>query len=445
MPNRRTRPLLWLAAALVPAMSTGVAAQVGGTVSGVVWDSIFDEPLSDAAVFLWDTSHRAVTDDEGRFEISGIPSGQYTILFFHTRLGELGASPGPVPITVDASRERLTVELATPSMATVVGAQCFMDDAPAGSGAVAGRTLDAESGVALGGAVVTLSWQEGDDPVPRSLVARSGSDGWFRSCGVPAEVPVLLAADYYGRRGARREVTLDPDGFFDATTLLADLPTTHVSGQLVDATTERPVDGAEAWLRGTGHRTLSDGSGRFAFEGVPAGTYMMMTDHLAYGTKMDTLVVPGGTRLLVEMRLDTRPIPMAPLSVTVEGPGIDLDVVRARGGLLITSEEMDEVRQTSRDASDVLRSLHVPGVIVRHQSNGDICVGVSAGQVKLQQTGCVPMVIFVNDVRATSPEMALRLPPDSIERMVIFKPVEAASLFGLGGASGVWMIYTRGN
>jgi hypothetical protein len=54
-------------------------------------------------------------------------------------------------------------------------------------------------------------------------------------------------------------------------------------------------------------------------------------------------------------------------------------------------------------------------------------------------------VIYINDVRATDPDLALRVSPDAIERMVIYKPVEASNLFGLGGASGVWMIYTRGN
>jgi hypothetical protein len=178
-------------------------------------------------------------------------------------------------------------------------------------------------------------------------------------------------------------------------------------------------------------------------ERVPPGTYMMMTDHLAYGTKMDTLTVPGGQRLTVEMRLDDRPIEIAPITVVAEGTPIER--ARRRGGIVVTKEQIDGVRQNSRDASDVLRSLHIPGIIVRHQSNGVICVGYSTGQVKMNQTGCVEMMIFINDVRATDPDLALRLPPDAIERMVIYKPVEAGNLFGLGAGNGVWMIYTHGN
>jgi hypothetical protein len=170
---------------------------------------------------------------------------------------------------------------------------------------------------------------------------------------------------------------------------------------------------------------------------------MLLAEHIAYGRKMDTLRVPDGVRLDVEMMLDTRAIPIAPLTVTVR----DYRPISAgmAGGIVITREQIDRVRQASRDASDVIRSLHVPGVLVRHQSNGTICVGYSTGQVKMNQTGCVEMMIYVNDVRATDPDLALRLPPDAIERMVIYKPIEAGNLFGLGGGNGVWMIYTRGN
>ncbi len=35
------------------------------------------------------------------------------------------------------------------------------------------------------------------------------------------------------------------------------------------------------------------------------------------------------------------------------------------------------------------------------------------------------------------------MPPESIDRIVIYKPVEAGNLFGAGSANGVLMIYTH--
>jgi hypothetical protein len=437
--SRLARLTLTLPATLL--VATATEAQTA-SISGVVYDSIARQPLADAAVFLWDTPHRAETDAEGRYHIEDVPAGEYNLLFFHTRLGELGVSAGPRSVSL-APGETADVHLATPSLGTVVQSQCLMEDRPDGAASIAGNVLDGESEVPLSGAYVSLTWTEDGTSEIRSIDMNAASDGTYRSCALPAGVPVLLTAQYYGRQNTRREIVLPQGGFQRADLQLYDQAASRITATLRDATSGQPVEGAEAWLRGTAQRVLSDGGGHFVLEEVPPGTYMLMTDHLAYGTKMDTLIVPPGLRLEVEMRLDTRPIEIAPLTVTAEAAPVVID--RRRGGIIITREQIESVRQRSRDASDVIRSLHVPGVIVRHQSNGVICVGYSTGQVKMNQTGCVEMMIYINDVRATDADLALRMPPDAIERMVIYKPVQAGNLFGLGGGNGVWAIYTRGN
>jgi hypothetical protein len=159
---------------------------------------------------------------------------------------------------------------------------------------------------------------------------------------------------------------------------------------------------------------------------------------------MDTLEVPSGQRLRVEMHIDSRPIEIAPITVTAEASSGEASP-RGGGGILISRQDIDKVRQRARDASDIIRSLNIPGVVVRQNSNGTICVGHTVGQVQMMDNGCVNMMLYINGVRTTDPNQALRLPPDAIDRMVVYKPLDAGNLFGLGGAHGVWLIYTNGN
>jgi hypothetical protein len=436
------RLTLPLAIATLAGSPTSVSPQVG-SISGTVYDSIAGTPLEDAAVVLWDTPYRTATDGEGRFRLDDIPVGAYSILFFHTRLGELGVSAGPRTLTISEGSDE-EIELATPSLPTLVRSQCLLDERPAGAGAVSGRVIDGGSAVPLGGAGVQLSWNEKGTALPRIIELNAASDGWYRSCAAPAGVPILVTAEYFGLRNARREVTVVGDGFTAADLALYPLRPSRITGRLIDGESNHGVEGAEAWLRGTAHRTLSDDGGNFTFGDVPPGTYMLVTDHLAYGTKMDTLEVPSGQRLRVEMHIDSRPIEIAPITVTAEASSGEASP-RGGGGILISRQDIDKVRQRARDASDIIRSLNIPGVVVRQNSNGTICVGHTVGQVQMMDNGCVNMMLYINGVRTTDPNQALRLPPDAIDRMVVYKPLDAGNLFGLGGAHGVWLIYTNGN
>ena len=441
MPARTANPVLLIVTALAGVAATDVQAQQG-VVYGAVYDSTRAEPLANAAVVLWETPFGAVTDAEGRYRISDLPPGDYSVLFFHTRLGEMGVSVGPRPITVEGT-DSLRIDLGTPSMFTLVSSQCLMEDFTPGTGVIAGWVGDGSTGVGMPGAQVTLSWDAEATQHPDQLNLRTGSNGWYLTCEAPAATPISAAARFLDREGRRRELTVAEHSSTEAGFLLFELESTSVGGRLLDASAATPVTGAVVWLRGTSIRGLTDGSGRFNLKDVPPGTYMLMSEHLAYGTKMDTLEVPSGRRLTVEMMLDTRPIEIAPIDVTVNAIPTP---VRAMGGIRISPAAVERVRHISRDVTDILRAQHLAGVIVRRESDGSLCVGYAPGQVRMMfRSGCVPMVIFLNGVRSTNTDMVLRLPPDAVDRMVIYKPVEAGSLFGLGSGNGVLMIYTKGN
>jgi len=427
--------------------AAGVRAQADtatrlGAVRGVVYDSMAQAPLADAAVFLWNTPHRAVTDADGAFLIDDVPSGEYTLLFYHARLGEMGISAGPRAVFVPPS-DTVDVELATPSTFTMMVTPCMLEDVGPGTGSVAGWVGDGASGMSLPGAHVLLTWTPQGATRPQRLEVQTDAAGWYRTCVAPSGIPISATATFLGRAGLRRELSVEEGGAVEAAFLLWELDDAKIDGRIVDAGTGEGVSDAEVWLRGTALRSVTGPHGEFKLGSVPPGTYMLLARHLQYGTKQDTLVVSSGTNLSVEMRVDTRAIEIAPLTVTVESVPITR---RAMGGLTIDRAEIDKVRGRVRDAADILQSQHLPGVIIRRRADASLCVGYSSGQVRMLDNtsgGCVPMLVFINDVRATNTDLALQMPPESIDRIVVYKPWEAGNLFGSGSANGVIVIYTH--
>lgn len=427
--------------ALFGAAAAGGVQSQTGAVRGVVFDSIAEAPLKDAAVFLWNTHHRATSDGEGHFLLPDVPVGDYTLLFFHQQLGEMGISPGPKRIHV-AAGDTVDVDLGTPSPFTLQVSRCLLETPQPGRVAVAGRISDGETGMPLP-AHVTLSWKAEGAPSLETLELAADDNGWYGTCAAPADVPITAAADFFDRQGLRREVTVADHGNAQVSFRLWRLTDASVRGQVRDATSGDAVSDAEVWLRGTPFRAITGSAGDFRFGEVPPGTYTLVMRHLGYGTRTDTLTVVSGRNIAVNMRVDSRAIEIEPLTVTADAVPVTR---RAMGGYSVTKADIEKVRSRVRDVGDILRVQQVPGVIVRRRGDNSLCVGYTSGQARVYNNtsgGCVPMTVFINDVRATNTDLALQMPVESIDRIVVFRPLEAGNLFGAGSSNGVLVIYTH--
>lgn len=411
-----------------------------GQVQGVVFDSTLQAPLADVAVFLFGTQYRAVSDSGGHFLIPDVPPGTYSLLFYHPLLGELGISPGPKSVMVRANSVSVT-DLGTPSWFTINASQCLLEETPPGTGILAGWVGDGDTGMRMPGSHVALSWSlpGGREPVRQEL--ETDASGWYRFCTAPAGVPILATARFLNLSGLQREVAVTAGGMTEAVFLLWTLKAAQLSGHVHDDTSGEGVSGAEVWIQGTSLQTMTGDQGQFRFLDVEPGTYTLMTHHLQYGTRQDTLVVPSGRTLNVDMRIDTEAIELDPLTVTVQSVPL---TERAMGGLTITRAQIEEKAPRARDAADVLQALHLPGVIVRRRGDGSLCVGYLPGQVRMMyNSGCVSMEIYINGIHATSAEMALHISPDAVDHIVLYRPLEAGNLFPINAANGVMVIYTR--
>ena len=429
--------------------AAGVQGDVGnlasfqeGVIEGVVYDSTMAKPLADARVFLWNTQKFATADTDGAFRIEDVAAGDYDVVFFHPRLTSLGVSSGRTPVHV-GDGDRIMLALSTPSRPTIMSLLCEVEDPARERGRAIGFVGDASTGVPLPGARVILTWQENDAQGRHtgSAQAMADAEGWYSLCTLPPGVEIEGRAYFFGQETHERTFTLAQGAAGRVDFTMGTLVPGAVAGVLRDAETHRPIQGVEILLADSEFQTVTDDDGRFALEDVPPGPYALVASHLAYGRRADPINVESGLDLRVEMEMATRPIELGPLVVTVRSEAEKQAM--AVGGRLLSREMVDEVRAQAVDVGDLLNRTNFAG-IVRVPTPTGVCVGFRRGQVSMQRAGgCQPAEVYINDVPASSPIVAMNLAPEFIDRIILVPPLEAGVQFGADSAAGVILIYTR--
>ncbi|HIC63601.1 MAG TPA: carboxypeptidase-like regulatory domain-containing protein, partial [Gemmatimonadetes bacterium] len=81
-PRHRRRTLMWLGVLClglgINAPANTLSAQAGD-VTGIVRDSLNNETLPNAVVFLVGERFRTLTDEFGRFTLVNVPTGEHTL------------------------------------------------------------------------------------------------------------------------------------------------------------------------------------------------------------------------------------------------------------------------------------------------------------------------------------------------------------------------------
>ena len=90
------------------------------TLSGIVYDSLHDEPVRGATVVIAGTTHQAITDSTGmyHFDVDSLPEGVVTVGFFMAGMDSLGITPPPRQVGIHHGESAL-LDLGVPSMRTV--------------------------------------------------------------------------------------------------------------------------------------------------------------------------------------------------------------------------------------------------------------------------------------------------------------------------------------
>jgi hypothetical protein len=179
-------------------------------------------------------------------------------------------------------------------------------------------------------------------------------------------VPLVVAACAIGERGDRLGAQPSSggaallDGAAAGAAPLAARPAipaaSYVRGSVVDDLTGSPIVGARVTIRDTRFSTITNVEGRFYFEDVPRGNYVLHVAHIAY------VQVPASLRIAsdavdVVVRLDAAVIPLEPIRVTAFSRRLDevgfYDRQRRGVGTFIGRSQVDGMR--ALNSSDLMR------------------------------------------------------------------------------------------
>lgn len=188
---------------------------------------------------------------------------------------------------------------------------------------------------------------------------------------------LLLGAASAGAAGPHRP---DPSGLLSSPDTVPDGLASELLGRVVSQRGGEGVSEAELRLRRLIGDSVADSvthvtgeEGTFRIERLPAGTYELLTDHIGYTTRRDSIRVPGRKSIRLEIPLAVDPVRVRSLSVEVRaGWLVETGFYRRkeRGfGKFLPPEELE--RRPLNDLSQALGT--VPGVRFVRACDGVTC------------------------------------------------------------------------
>jgi hypothetical protein len=274
----------------VPGPEREIRLRSGGTVRGDVVESGGGAPIPRfeltvlplriglgrmdyRLVKLVESSGQTLYEDEGRFAIHGIPEGRYVL-----RVTARGFSPAVVPFEIGGDRAAAEVHVE-------------MNRGACATGIVVAR----RDGLPVAGAVLRESEQSAAFS-KEAILATADAQGRFEVCDLA--------------EGESRQAVVDHPGFAPAPVVLTSSKSETVileeggtlAGRLVGEE-GRGIEGWSAELSGRGWKktAVTDESGGFEFEGLPAGSALLvLTDPLGDGydsrEEREIVLEAGGTK-----------------------------------------------------------------------------------------------------------------------------------------------------
>ncbi len=204
----------------------------------------------------------------------------------------------------------------------------------------------------------------------------------------------------------------------------------------------QPLEGIEVRLAGPGlsapRRTVSTGSGRFVFAGVPPGSYRVVVDNPVFRPVAAALTVEAGRRGRIDLRLELLFRDAVAVTATrTERPTAEIPAA-------VTVIDRDTLAATPMDnLADALAGT--PGTLVASKNGGyDARLMIRGGGLKARY-GIREVMVLLDGIPVTDPDSLTRLDlvdMDLVESIEVVRG-PGSTLWGVNATAGTVNIITR--
>ena len=456
------------------------------SLSGIVVDSVHNAPLDQAEVRIAALGLKTRTNENGRFELTGIRPGTYRVDVVHPLITSLGLAVGADAVRLD-SAQHPTAAFAIPSAGSIRKMVCGPSDShSAARGVLVGVVANAGDHRPVEGATVSLSWLEvsfrrgaGLTTDQRIQQTHSGPGGFYSFCNLDDSLEALVSADVGPRATTDVRVSLESQQIATRTLLLPDARTVASPRSLlrgrVSTSGGQAVAGARVEMMGFADsaRTRADGSFELALP--PIGTQTLRVRSLGYDEYTAPIDVTPTDTTIVAVRLARSPPSLetvfirAKISDVAERSGFQTRALVGPGHY-VTAADI-----TRRKAPCLLDNVEwVTGFYVtnRRACYGDIYVrsgdrglsrlpptSVSAATgdpsarnaASLNRAAAIAQAdftkdpscvkIFIDDIQESGSDALAALPPRDVVGMELYQPVTAPARYS-GGNCAVIVVWT---
>ena len=202
--------------------------------------------------------------------------------------------------------------------------------------------------------------------------------------------------------------------------------TAELSGKITDKATQKPLIGADIYLKELKKGANADTQGNYHLKGIPEGNYTIIGSYLGYQTFSRKIYLKGQERLDISLKEQAEEIS----GVTVSGKSIAHQ--KKEESMPVTVIDMSNMRGTVSNVQDILAKT--VGVTLRTSGGVGSRSRISVRGLEGKRIG-----FFIDELPMTEQTDYLDIndiPVDMIDRIEIYKGVVPARFGGssLGGA-----------